>query len=129
MENSPVGHTVPTSNNHYGRPIKACSAHWLLPKWPLVGVHTCTEGEEMSKCREEDVYSTLLNSTLLSTGRKERCLMDDPDFSGSSLKAGVRGGECKTKQESSHRENTRIEQLFLHLLSRDGDRDDNIDSH
>ena len=56
--------------------------------------------------------------------------MDDPDFSGSSLKAGIRGAQCKTKQEScSHRENTRIEQLFLHLLCfKDDDCDDNMDS-
>ena len=105
MENSPAGHTVPTSNNHYGRPIKACSAHWLLPKWPLVGVHSCTEGEEMSKCREEDVYSTLLNSTLLSTGRVERCLMDDPDFSGSSPKAGIRWRAVQNQPRGAGREN------------------------
>ena len=54
--------------------------------------------------------------------------MDDPDFSGSSLKAGIRGGECKTKQESSHRENTRIEQLFLFTSDLHCDRDDNIGS-
>ena len=88
MENSPVGHTVPTSSNHYGRPIKACSAHWLLPKWPPMGEHSCTvaQGEKLSKCREEDVYSTLL----FLARRVERCLMDDPDFSGSSPKAGIR---------------------------------------
>ena len=59
----------------------------------------------MSKCREEDVYSTLLNSTLLSTGRVERCLMDDPDFSGSSPKTGIRWRAVQNQPGGVGREN------------------------
>ena len=73
----------------------------------------------MSKCREEDVYSTLLNSTLLSTGRVERCLMDDPDFSGSSPKAGIRWRVVQNQLQGGWPgEPRRIGQLFLHLLHR-----------
>ena len=84
-------------------------------------VCTVAQGEKLSKCREEDVYSTLLNSTLLSTGRVERCLMDDPDFSGSSPKAGIRwrAAQCKTNCRGGWPgKPRRIGQLFLHLLHR-----------
>ena len=62
-------------------------------------VCTVAQGEKLSKCREEHVYSTLLNSTLLSTWRVERCLMDDPDFSGSSPKAGIRWRAVQNQPE------------------------------
>ena len=89
----------------------------FAPKWPLVGVH---RREEKSKCREEDVYSTLLNSTLLSTGRVERCLMDDPDFSGSSPKAGIRWRAVQNQAGGAGRENLGGLDSYFFICCTDG---------